>query len=137
MSENITKESGTRWILWLIILGLVAIVAVIVLVIAIHPGSGTTGYNNGSGWDMMGDWGGLWWMMLIPVFFFLLLLVILIYLVMSPRSLATSPSNNLYSGIPPGSPAEILDGRYSRGEINREQYLKMKDDIGARPPAVQ
>jgi putative membrane protein len=36
-----------------------------------------------------------------------------------------------------GSAEEILDQRYAKGEITREQYLQMKDDLYKRQSKVQ
>ena len=33
---------------------------------------------------------------------------------------------------PPRTPHEILDERYARGEIDREEYLRRRDDIAGR-----
>jgi putative membrane protein len=45
---------------------------------------------------------------------------------------ALFPGGSQSFGHPTGGtqkPGEILDERYARGEINREQYLQMKRDI--------
>lgn len=63
------------------------------------------------GWMDMGWVGVLWWL-LIAVF------VVLVVLALR-RSTTAGPS----------SPEEILKSRYARGEIDREQYQRMLEDL--------
>ena len=65
------------------------------------------------------------------IVFMLVLLAGLVFVyVWITRSLFQMPDNSEYSnGAEPRKPKEILDQRYSRGEITREQYEIMKKDI--------
>lgn len=66
------------------------------------------------------------WMMLGMVLFWALLILTAIWLVkllfQNSSSQPTADQNHL-------SPQEILNLRYSRGEITREQYEQMKRDL--------
>lgn len=66
----------------------------------------------------MGGWG-----MLMMVVFWIGLFTAVIWLV---RSLVASGQS--HSGVPTGR--EIADQRYTRGEITREEYLVIKEDLG-------
>ena len=58
---------------------------------------------------------------------FLIVLVVVIFLV---TRLLQGPGGTGSGG--PGDPStalEVLDQRYARGEINREEYLAIRDDI--------
>jgi putative membrane protein len=72
----------------------------------------------GMGWHAMG-WMGMvfFWLVLI-----LLVLVAVKYLTGSRRSDAQSEGAN--SGA-----LAILEQRYARGELDREEYLQMRDDL--------
>ena len=82
---------------------------------------------------MMGGygWGGMAWMPFMG-FFWLLLLIVLIAAVIGvfrrPWGLQDGPerSERRSSGL------AILDERYARGEINRDEYLQKKQDILGR-----
>ncbi len=72
-----------------------------------------------------GPWGGGWWWGLIMMIFWLLVLVGIVLLVVwlvrqvtrhEPRSGASRA-------------LEILQERYARGEITREQYEQMRRDL--------
>ena len=64
------------------------------------------------------------------VFMLALLVGVVFVSVWITRSLFQMPYNSEYSnGEEPHKPKEILDQRYSRGEITREQYEVMKKDI--------
>jgi putative membrane protein len=101
--------------------------------------------RGGWGWPLMGFWmAGIWvvllvagilvyrdaekrgmngllWLILIliPMFGFLALII---YLVIRESGHAT--------GMGGKSAGALLDERYAKGEISREEYLKMKEDIG-------
>ena len=69
------------------------------------------GHMNGYGWGGMGLGMLLWW------------LAIAIALVMFVRYVTSSGNDN------PKSARKILDERYSRGEIGREEYEQKKRDL--------
>lgn len=76
------------------------------------------------GFGMMGGFG------LIGVLFSLVILVgIVVLVVWAVRRLSTGSTN----GNPDSSkqsPREIVQARYARGEITREQYQQMVNDLG-------
>jgi putative membrane protein len=94
------------------------------------------GYGYGPGWGMMGGWGGyggygygygpfgmiIWIVVLITV------VALVVWLV---RSLAGGGMQNMHH-LPPrrSSGLDVLEERYARGEINRDEYLQKKKDIG-------
>lgn len=66
---------------------------------------------NGSHWGM--GWGMGWGMWFIP-----LLIILLIYFLLR--------NNNKKNH---GTPLEILQKRYAKGEITKEQYEELKNDL--------
>jgi putative membrane protein len=72
-------------------------------------------YGPGGGWPMMHYGYGGWFMWLIPV----IVVAIVIYLIMQTRGGRTAPE----------TPLEILKKRYAKGEITKEQYDRMKQDL--------
>ena len=80
-------------------------------------------------YGMMGDWGGWGWFgpfhFIVPLLFWALIITAVVMLVRyatgwgghSPR----------LDRRPPG--LDVLEERYARGEINRDEYLQKKRDI--------
>ncbi len=64
------------------------------------------------------------WMWLFP--FFLVILVVVFVL----RGMNDRRDEKQETSAPGVTAREILDQRYARGELGREEYLRMKDDIG-------
>ncbi len=108
--------------------------------------AGTTlfGNWNNMGWGMMGGWptglmhgwgiGSFGWfgiilMWLIPVGFVVLVALGIIWLVrgFSPTGESSATINQRDESH--SSPREILQIRYASGEITRDQYLQMLDDL--------
>ncbi len=75
-----------------------------------------------------GGWGWGWAMGIVMLAFWALVVVAIVYFVRwvaeGSRPVAARP----------GSALEVLNARYARGEITREQYLQMRQDLEARPP---
>lgn len=82
------------------------------------------GFMDG-GWGQGGYWLG---MGLHGLFWFLLVAAIGITVIMAART-AGRPSGQTPSNGGP-SPREILDARYARGEIERDDYLVRKRNLG-------
>ena len=102
-------------------------------------------WGHGSGW-MMGDgsgWGGSGWMMIFGGLFWLVLLALGVAGVMwfvgasrrrgQPSTPADPPPTIAERNYPP---LEILEQRYTRGDINRTEYLEKKDDLLRRGDAT-
>jgi putative membrane protein len=81
---------------------------------------------------MMGDWGGIGWSgMGFGVVFMLLFWVLLILgIVALIRWLLTRPSPN--QGGRDKASLELLQERYARGEIDREEYQQKLQDLERR-----
>jgi putative membrane protein len=75
----------------------------------------------GHGWPMMNYWhgGGIMWILIL-----ILIGVVIYFVVQSSRSKGTG-------GSPPETPLDILKKRYARGEITKEEFDKMKQDLEA------
>jgi|SRR3990170_1030644 len=107
--------------LWWLVLTIVLVVGLMALIAALASPWGT-------GYGMMGSgWGVL--MMVVPV-----VVLVLILLVVSG---AFAPRTATPAYVPPVSPpssaTEILDARYARGEISREEYLRVRADLEGGP----
>jgi putative membrane protein len=92
---------------------------------AFSPGAwqGPSGMMNRSrGWHMMDYWDGGWFMMFMGIIF-LVLLGFGIYLIV--HSTKSRPS-----GTPSEQkPLDILKKRYARGDITKEEFERMKEDL--------
>ena len=83
----------------------------------------------GPGYGMMGGWGGGYWPL--GMFIWPVILVALVLLVVwAVRSKCAS-----HHHVPPTGPRrsaglDVLEERYARGEIGRDEYLQKKADIG-------
>jgi putative membrane protein len=90
---------------------------------------------------MMGDWGGWGWFgpfhFIIPLLFFALIITVVVLAVryamgwgghpMGPGMMGPGMMGHGMERRPPG--LDILEERYARGEINRDEYLEKKRDI--------
>jgi len=76
-------------------------------------------------WEMMHDWGwgGMWLMPLFGIAWFALMIIVIVLLV---RWLAGGSGGR---GVQARTARDILDERYARGDIDREEYLRRKSDI--------
>jgi putative membrane protein len=83
------------------------------------------GYGYGPHWGMMGGWGYGWGAahMIIWVVILIAIIVGIVWLV---RSLTANDGRSLprrSAGL------DVLEERYARGEINRDEYLQKKRDL--------
>ena len=85
-------------------------------------------WEHGSDWGVMGDWGGTWWRPSGMIIWLLLLVGILVAIVWLVRSISGGRGPDPF---PPRRPAglDILEERYARGEIDRDEYLQKKRDL--------
>ena len=88
-------------------------------------------WGYGPDYGMMGGWGGGWmgplFMMIIWVIILALAAAAVIWVV---RSTASGGMNQPRPDRPRG--LEVLEERYARGEVNRDEYLQKKGDILGR-----
>jgi len=108
----------------------VAVVSIIGLVVLSGLFWGGTGYGMMGG----GMMGAGWLVILVPV----VLVALLIFFLVPGLSEEAPPAQGYY---PPGGPQppyqatssslDVLSQRYARGEISRDDYLRMRDDISA------
>ena len=84
------------------------------------------GYGYGPHWGM-GGWGGYGFGLVHMVVWIVILVAIIAGIVWLVRSLAAPGGHHL----PPrrSSGLDVLEERYAKGEINREEYLQKKRDI--------
>jgi putative membrane protein len=79
-----------------------------------------------NGWCNFGQWGLYGWIgLVVNLVFWIGLILLVIWIV---RKLFAG-SNSVQAGAGLGSARAILDERYARGELTREQYAQMKADI--------
>ena len=87
----------------------------------------TVGYGYGSPWGMMGGWGGYGaFGMIIWVIILVAIVALVVWLV---RSVATPWAHHLPPQERHSPGLDILEERYARGEIKRDEYLEKKRDI--------
>ena len=117
MTAMDAKETNPlSWIAFSVVL----VVGVVLLVAALAA-------PYGAGWGMMG-WGAIF--MVVP----LLVLILVVILALG----ASRPREPVPRYAPPPSSAgtalETLNARYARGEISREEYLRIRADLKGRTP---
>lgn len=81
-------------------------------------------------------WDGAWWPwgLLMGIFWLVLFGAIIFLAVYAARQ--WTANERMAGGPPTGSrresPREVLDRRYAKGELSREEYEQMKDDLENR-----
>lgn len=91
------------------------------------PGNMAGGY--GSGYGMMGGYGFGYGPVHL-IFWVVILIAIIVGIVFMVRSMTFAGGHHM-AHMPPKRSAglDVLEERYARGEINREEYLEKKKDI--------
>jgi putative membrane protein len=84
-------------------------------------------WGSGPGWGMMGPWGSgfgtgpfgmILWLVII-----ILIVAVVVWFLRSGGSRRPAQLEQRSSGL------DVLEERYARGEINRDEYLQKKRDI--------
>lgn len=70
-----------------------------------------------------GPWGGFLWMWIFPLIFLIVLLILFFRRDGSPMYGSSDKQSKEESA------RELLDRRYARGEITREEYQQIKNDF--------
>jgi len=79
------------------------------------------------GWGMMNGWGGGGFGPFGMIIWLVILVAIVAGIVWLVRTVA--PAGAQHSSTRRSAGLEVLEERYARGEINREEYLQKKQDI--------
>ncbi len=108
---------------------------ILVIVILLVPGvfmMGVWGTGMMGGYVGSTSWG--------IVGLVLLAVVVVLVIVLLARGIQRIPPPPAYSyygppAVPVGlTPTQILDARYARGEITRDEYLRIRQDLESRKP---
>jgi len=108
---------------------LVLLVAGLVISMVLVGIAGASSFSRTDGdYGMMGGWGVGMAFMVVPAIILILILIIVI------GGLEDRPVHNTYPVyVPPRpSPLDIIDQRYARGEIDRDEYFRMRAEFGER-----
>lgn len=77
--------------------------------------------------------GWMWWMPFHGVLSLLIIAAVVVGIIVLVRLLWPSNSNSAGNGSARRSGAlDLLDERYARGELDRDEYLQRKRDLSAR-----
>jgi putative membrane protein len=111
----------TSALVWLVVGLVISVVLIGFAAVSIFP-------RTGGDYGMMGGWGAGMAFMAVPAIILILILIIAI------GELGERPGYNTYPVyVPPQpSPLDILDQRYARGEIGRDEYFRMRAEFGKR-----
>jgi len=113
-----TKTNPLTWLA-------VALVIAIALMVALGSWAMST-YGGYTGMMSSGSWGWATLMMGAPA-------IILIVILFAALSGLREPTDVPAYGSATQQPLEILERRYARGELTREDYLKIRDDLTRGP----
>ncbi len=108
----------------LVWLGVALVVAIALM--AVFGALSFSTYGGYYGMMGSGSWGWALLMMGIPA-------VILIVILLATLGGLQEPTSYPAYAPPPGNPLEILEQRYARGELTREDYLRIRDDLTRGP----
>ena len=94
----------------------------------LSTGAITMGYGYGPHWGMMGGWGyGYGYGLAHMIIWVVILIAIIVGIIWLVRSFAASDGRHALPRRSAG--LDLLEERYARGEINRDEYLQKKRDI--------
>jgi putative membrane protein len=74
-------------------------------------------------------WSSEVWVLGVGAMHMLLFWGLIILAILALVKVVFGASNRGDNSPDPGTPLEILQARYARGEIDREEYLRKRDDI--------
>jgi len=86
------------------------------------------GYGYGSHWGMMGWGNGGFW----PFGMIIWLIIIVGIVAFISWAVRARSSRGRYEGTTASSALDLLEQRYARGDIGRDEYLQKKNDILSR-----
>ena len=86
------------------------------------------GYGYGSHWGMMGWGNGGFW----PIGMIIWLIIIVAIIALISWAVSGRSSRSRYKAAGTSSALDVLEQRYARGEIGRDEYLQKKTDILSR-----
>lgn len=128
MEPSTRRSDAGLWILLVVLVCALAVPAFFVM--GSWGGGGMMGGGTGSVWG----WG-------LPLMAIAVVGVIVVLVLLARGGEPVAPPAYPMSGyapVPappaPGTPLEILDARYARGEITRDEYLRMRQDLESRHP---
>ena len=87
-------------------------------------------WGDGPHWGFMGGWGGYGWTGAFGMFFGLIFLVVVIAVVVWLVRGGWQPGGRSPTLDRRSRGLDILEERYAKGEIDRDEYLKKKQDLG-------
>lgn len=86
------------------------------------------GYGYGPGWGMMGNWGyGYGYGPIHMIIWVVIIVAVVAFCAWMMRSVCMPGMRR--HGTPRSAGLDVLEQRYARGEINRDEYLQKKQDL--------
>lgn len=104
-----------------------ALIAIGAFVTSIAPASAQQDYGPWRMHDWMGwGWGGMFFGPLFMIFWIAVLVAVVVLVLrwLGAGSVGAGPTSR--------TPREVLDERYARGEIDREEYMRRRQDIDTK-----
>ena len=87
------------------------------------------GYGYGPGWGMMGGWGYGYGYGPLHLIVWVVVIAAIVMLVSWLMRGACMPGMRRHMHMRRSAGLDVLEERYARGEINRDEYLQKKKDI--------
>lgn len=89
------------------------------------------GFGGCCGWGSFGAFGSFGWILNLVITIGLIVGVIILIVWMVRRLSSGSQGSGSYSLSQGNTAREILQNRYARGEISRDEYQQMLSDLGS------